>query len=956
MKVVNLFLPFVLLMATCGLTTQAQAYNICDDDGACTHEIMTKQALDLYYDQANLEQPSIVAMEILEYWEKDVHFCQFDFCIDFTTGIKDGVGEPDEQDNLYDNKGLGGALTTINHFWDSDDSLGAPMEFNYLGEDDYPNAFQAASAFWSRALGEYAAGNKLAAYQYLGNALHFLGDQTIPTHVHNDTHGPDALDDDSYEEWMSEGKNSPNAILTTNERNALKALGWLEPPADVDIDYQLLWLFLSTNQVADYFASDDWNGDDNAPVDNRNHFAAAYADEAIERVKTACENEPSGYSCFGSFSPGEPPENLPCGGFTEPVLQSNGCPVVKQRLNADNDCGGFCDLFSDESNNDGDGDLSKIRKHSYLPGIRAIAGVFALWERSITQPITVVKIKKIKEIGDYEGDCRLVAQPCSGMDSILEPDFYVGITMGYNERVCGDGDDCLRTGAYLEDRYGNERLIGDPAVRMQSNLTRRDAFYNNEDENIVYPDYLFGRVYSPASGAGYEKDQDTVTIALSIWENDESLDVFNDPYDSDDAADINPQSGRNLSIEVDLADCASDTSGAIKAGGGSFSCGSTITRQGKGDDTDDVQVKFAVSMFFGVDVVGPSISCDVDDPSWVSEDVVVTCEATDSSGLDDPNDAMFQLMTAVPEGTETESASTNTREVCDTEGNCSVAGPFTFWVDKKTPAIECDASDGIWHADDVSIACTVTDGGSGMVTDGLTVTREICGVLDCIATEATFELSTSVPAGTETNNAQTNSREVCDAVGNCAGAGPVGENKVDKKAPVISIEQPTETEYTHSDILVLLYTVTDEGSGVSSESSSMDTSTMVSGEVISSGTAIDLLFSLALGSHTFEVEASDAVLNESTSSVSFTIIATPGSIIEAVNKFKESGDIRSQLVKPLLAKLSNAAKKFNGGQCRPAGNIYGAFINQVQAQSGKGITPFAADILIKDAQYLISNC
>jgi hypothetical protein len=33
-----------------------------------------------------------------------------------------------------------------------------------------------------------------------------------------------------------------------------------------------------------------------------------------------------------------------------------------------------------------------------------------------------------------------------------------------------------------------------------------------------------------------------------------------------------------------------------------------------------------------------------------------------------------------------------------------------------------------------------------------------------------------------------------------------------------------------------------------------------------------------------------------------------------------------------------------------------AFINQVKAQTGKGITPTAAAILIGDAQYLITQC
>jgi hypothetical protein len=264
-----------------------------------------------------------------------------------------------------------------------------------------------------------------------------------------------------------------------------------------------------------------------------------------------------------------------------------------------------------------------------------------------------------------------------------------------------------------------------------------------------------------------------------------------------------------------------------------------------------------------------------------------------------------------------------------------------FAPDLEPPVITCDPPAVEWSSTDVSRACTAVDDGSGLAN----------------ADDASFELWTSEPADSETDNALTDTREVCDAVGNCATAGPLGGNKVDKKAPVISIVQPTATEYTHSETLVLDYTVTDGGSGVDTVSPTMDGSPMLDGHGLDSGQAIDLLTELPLGAHTFEIDADDNVGNASpTESVTFTIIVTPESIIEAVNKFKDSGDIKPQLVNALLSKLRNAAKKFEDGKCKPSGNKYGAFINQVQAQSGKGITPFAAEILIADAEYLIGDC
>src|SRR5688500_15575054 len=50
--------------------------------------------------------------------------------------------------------------------------------------------------------------------------------------------------------------------------------------------------------------------------------------------------------------------------------------------------------------------------------------------------------------------------------------------------------------------------------------------------------------------------------------------------------------------------------------------------------------------------------------------------------------------------------------------------------------------------------------------------------------------TTAVTAGAETANAKTNSRQVCDTAGNCSTAGPIGGNRVDRKAPAITIASP----------------------------------------------------------------------------------------------------------------------------------------------------------------------
>jgi hypothetical protein len=91
-------------------------------------------------------------------------------------------------------------------------------------------------------------------------------------------------------------------------------------------------------------------------------------------------------------------------------------------------------------------------------------------------------------------------------------------------------------------------------------------------------------------------------------------------------------------------------------------------------------------------------------------------------------------------------------------------------------------------------------------------------------------------------------------------------------------------------------------------------------------------------------------------SVTFTIVVTAESVVQALNQLLASGAVGAKSAASLLAKLTNAMEKQSAGQCNTASQLYAAFINEVAAQHGKDITPTAADILIADAQYLIAHC
>lgn len=329
------------------------------------------------------------------------------------------------------------------------------------------------------------------------------------------------------------------------------------------------------------------------------------------------------------------------------------------------------------------------------------------------------------------------------------------------------------------------------------------------------------------------------------------------------------------------------------------------------------------------DNTAPVINCAVPDQSvWYGADVSVNCTASDSgSGLANAGDASFSLTTSVASGTETASAATGSRSVCDNAGNCGTAGPYTFKVDKKAPQQSlCDSADGTWHGSDVTLHCTYTDGGSGPASQQVALSTSVaggtetanaaasaggaqacdsvgncaaspaditgnkvdkqapsvtCGVADgvwhasnvsinCSATDGgsgpasqNVALSTSVLAGTETANASTNSQNVCDAVNNCASAGPIGGNMVDRKGPAITVNSPANSAvYILNQLASASFSCADFGSG-----SGTCTGTVADGAAINTA---------SVGTKSFTVSATDAVGNPSSVTYTYSVTYASG--------------------------------------------------------------------------------
>lgn len=150
-----------------------------------------------------------------------------------------------------------------------------------------------------------------------------------------------------------------------------------------------------------------------------------------------------------------------------------------------------------------------------------------------------------------------------------------------------------------------------------------------------------------------------------------------------------------------------------------------------------------------VNVNPPEIDCADAPLGWSATNVDIACTATDDeSALADPGDAEFTLSTHVAVGEETDSAQTDSHEVCDIAGACATAGPIgPIKVDRKPPSVVLTApADGqqVVRGTPLIASFSCSDGGSGVAACG--GTRPSGDALDT-STAGTFAFSVT---GTDT--------------------------------------------------------------------------------------------------------------------------------------------------------------------------------------------------------------
>lgn len=211
---------------------------------------------------------------------------------------------------------------------------------------------------------------------------------------------------------------------------------------------------------------------------------------------------------------------------------------------------------------------------------------------------------------------------------------------------------------------------------------------------------------------------------------------------------------------------------------------------------------------------------------WLSREVSVTLSASDEAGGAGVREITYSAAGALSVApmtlagatasltVATEGETTITFYATDAAGNREAAHALTVRIDGTPPSVSCDGPDGLWHAQDVTLSCAASDPLSGLADP----------------TGQSFGLVTGLAPGEESPDVRTVSREVCDAAGNCVTAGPIGDNKVDKRPPIINITSPAGNTYLFNQIVLASFNCTDDGSGVaaclgtSPTGSSLDTS------------------------------------------------------------------------------------------------------------------------------------
>jgi hypothetical protein len=234
-----------------------------------------------------------------------------------------------------------------------------------------------------------------------------------------------------------------------------------------------------------------------------------------------------------------------------------------------------------------------------------------------------------------------------------------------------------------------------------------------------------------------------------------------------------------------------------------------------------------------------------------------------------------------------------------------------------------NGSDG-WYTSDVTVSLTATDNVTGAAKTEYSLNGG-----------TTWQTYTA-PVTVSQDGQHTVSYRSTDNAGNVEAVKTISFN-LDSTTPEITLTDVVNGTYNDSLDITPVIALDDSLSGVDAGK----TTITLDGKGVQQGVTIPL-YTLTLGSHTLIVTASDLAGNTSSKKIVFQTTTSIQSMQALVTNFMESGWIdNAGIANSLQSKLSS--------------NALAALVNEVKAQRGMHISVEAADLLIRDAQYLLSQ-